>query len=259
MVLEAESLLPVWDELEPPATEPEAFEPQEALDIMDDTADEIVDESSDMSTGKQPGHEEEARDERRGRRRRRRRGRVRSREDAPAADSSAVKGPDEELGADESVVSESLEIEAEITAKEDTEEDRPGDQLTERRGRRRRRGRGREPIRDEQAGEEEGAIVDDDFDFGSAAEDRDDADASDEHELDGDEKHDDQHIEDEDDDGGESPRIGFRNIPTWQDAIGMMIAKNMESRSRNPGSARGPNGRGGRSGGRGRGRRPDRR
>ena len=39
----------------------------------------------------------------------------------------------------------------------------------------------------------------------------------------------------QDEDGGESPRIGFRNIPTWQDAIGVIIAKNMESRTRNPG------------------------
>ena len=73
----------------------------------------------------------------------------------------------------------------------------------------------------------------------------------------------------DDEDGGESPRIGFRNIPTWQDAIGVMIAKNMESRARNPGGSRGPGGRGGggrgrggRGGGRdrgGRGRRPERR
>ena len=65
--------------------------------------------------------------------------------------------------------------------------------------------------------------------------------------------------EEGDDDGGESPRIGFRNIPTWQDAIGVMISKNMESRARNPGGSRGPGGRGGRGGGgRGRGRRPER-
>jgi hypothetical protein len=40
----------------------------------------------------------------------------------------------------------------------------------------------------------------------------------------------------------------------------MMIAKNMEARSRNPGGQRGSGGRSGRGGGgRGRGRRPDRR
>ena len=66
------------------------------------------------------------------------------------------------------------------------------------------------------------------------------------HDFEGDDEHDDE-------DGGESPRIGFRNIPTWQDAIGVMIAKNMESRSRNPGGPRGSGGRGGRGGG-GRGR-----
>ena len=30
----------------------------------------------------------------------------------------------------------------------------------------------------------------------------------------------------------------------WQDAIGVMIAKNMESRARNPGGSRGPSSRG---------------
>ena len=67
--------------------------------------------------------------------------------------------------------------------------------------------------------------------------------------------------EGEDEDGGESPRIGFRNIPTWQDAIGVMIAKNMESRARNPGGSRGPEGAAeedGDAGAEGRSRRPRR-
>ena len=55
------------------------------------------------------------------------------------------------------------------------------------------------------------------------------------------------------DDGDDSPRIGFRNIPTWQDAIGVMIAKNMESPATKSRRFPRPGGRGGR-GGRGRGR-----
>ena len=249
VVVEAEASLPVWDELEPPATEPESFEPQEALDIMDETADEFGDESSDEiavtteSIDEQSTTEEGATEERRGRRRRRRRGRGRSREDAPSAETPTANESSEEPDSDESVASEFVESDVDSSAKEDAEEDRSEEGPAERRGRRRRgRGRGRDQVRDEQTGEEETAIVDDEFDFGGTEEEaRSDASASDEHDFDGDEEHDGEHDEnnedaDEDEDGGESPRIGFRNIPTWQDAIGMMIAKNLESRSRNPGS-----------------------
>jgi hypothetical protein len=49
---------------------------------------------------------------------------------------------------------------------------------------------------------------------------------------------------DEDHDGPPG-RMGFRNIPTWGDAVGTIIAKNLESRSRSPGNGgRGNRGRG---------------
>src|SRR5208283_1605978 len=44
------------------------------------------------------------------------------------------------------------------------------------------------------------------------------------------------HAEDSDDE--DSPRVGFRNIPTWQETVGYVIATNMESRAKNPGSGR---------------------
>ncbi len=285
--VEAEAALPVWSDLEPSATEPESFEPQEALDIMDETAgDDFDDEASDAASaasesaaGEGPSSEQREGDERRPRRRRRRRGRGRCREDATSAEGGAAgeheKGYDhgEEPSERESIVSEGAESNVDGPSMEPSETDRA--ERPERRGRRRGRGRdrdrGRDPIQGgqsrgegegarEEGGREEGSregtreedAADDEFDFpGPDDENSVGAGVGDEHDFDGD--------EDGDEEGGESPRIGFRNIPTWHDAIGMMIAKNMEARARNPGGQRGPGGRGGQRGGRGRGRRPDRR
>ncbi|HUY90849.1 MAG TPA: hypothetical protein VMV10_19090 [Pirellulales bacterium] len=49
-------------------------------------------------------------------------------------------------------------------------------------------------------------------------------------------------------------KANHRSIPSWDEAIGMIIATNMEARSKNPGAGGGPRGRGGR--GRGGRRRP---
>ena len=36
--------------------------------------------------------------------------------------------------------------------------------------------------------------------------------------------------------GGDRPaRLGFRGIPTWEEAVGMLITKNLEARARRPG------------------------
>lgn len=45
---------------------------------------------------------------------------------------------------------------------------------------------------------------------------------------------DDEDAEDEDDDDGHPDRSLHRAIPTWDEAVGLVIATNMESRSRNP-------------------------
>jgi hypothetical protein len=37
-----------------------------------------------------------------------------------------------------------------------------------------------------------------------------------------------------------------RGIPSWEDAIGMIVATNMEARSKNPNAGGSPRGRGGR-------------
>ena len=87
-VADLDSAVPEWDDLEPSATEPRSFEPQEALDIMDETADEFGEDSaeetsasSESARGDSAGGEAPT-EEQRSRRRRRRRGRGRGREGA---------------------------------------------------------------------------------------------------------------------------------------------------------------------------------
>lgn len=46
-----------------------------------------------------------------------------------------------------------------------------------------------------------------------------------------------------------SGRAGHRNVPTWQDAVGVMVEKNLASRSKNPGGGQAQK-RGGRRSGR---------
>ena len=65
---------------------------------------------------------------------------------------------------------------------------------------------------------------------------------------------------DEDDqlDGDRPARVGFRGIPTWEEAVGLVITKNLEARSKRPngGPPKGRGDRGGRdSRGRGNGKR----
>lgn len=58
---------------------------------------------------------------------------------------------------------------------------------------------------------------------------------------------------DEEDDDDVVDHGEHRSIPTWQDAIGLVVGANMEARAKNPGGNRGGRGRGGRGrGGRGR-------
>jgi hypothetical protein len=272
MAAEIEAELTAWDDIDPTATEPRSFEPQEALDVMDETADEFEEEFSGEAPAESGEARPQERDERRPRRRRRR-GRGRNRGGAPESAERPFDEPGHEHAA-EGEFGEGMETEPSEAAESEAAEfdrgesnrggsDRGASDRGERRPRGRRRGRG--------AGSSVGRGSDD------AIRRREDS-FADEEELDAEgpdefaETEYDEEIHagaensgdfeaDEDEDGGESPRIGFRNIPTWHDAIGVMISKNMESRARNPGGSRGHGGgRGGRGRGRGgRDRRPDRR
>jgi hypothetical protein len=61
--------------------------------------------------------------------------------------------------------------------------------------------------------------------------------------------------EDETDGDQRAPRLGFRGIPTWEEAVGLIINKNIEARAKQPsgGSSHGRGNRGPRDkrGGRG--------
>ena len=92
-VEEAEAAMAGLGRLEPSATEPESFEPQEALDIMDETADEFGDEESEEDAAATVTAGEKSAGERKCHGRSRttiappsppRRGRGRGREEAPA-------------------------------------------------------------------------------------------------------------------------------------------------------------------------------
>ena len=51
---------------------------------------------------------------------------------------------------------------------------------------------------------------------------------------------------DEDDADATSARVGFRSIPTWEEAVGTIVAANLEARAKRPGNDAPPRSRGGR-------------
>lgn len=112
----------------------------------------------------------------------------------------------------------------------------PEGDATERRPRRRRARRGRSPAR------EQGSRQPKSFNEENAAVEDLDGDVASEMST--------SYDEDIDDEEGESDvvgaKAGFRNIPTWQEAVGIIVATNLESRAKRPGNGGSPRGRGGR-------------
>ena len=145
---EIEAELTAWDDMDPTATEPQAFEPQEALDVMDETADEFDEEFSGEAGAASTESTPQERDERRGRRRRRR-GRGRNRDAAEGSERPSTE-PGQEQAADGGF-GEGLESEPSEAAADETEDKTSEDDRGERRPRGRRRGRGgdRDRRRDE--------------------------------------------------------------------------------------------------------------
>ena len=90
-----------WDDLDPTATEPRSFEPQEALDVMDETADEFEEGFAAEGTATTGESAQPEPDERRGRRRRRGRGRGRNREEADTAEARFAEPPEEQSRGEE--------------------------------------------------------------------------------------------------------------------------------------------------------------
>lgn len=237
-----------------------------ANELDDESADELAGYGADTAV-EQPagdmaedaagsGAETPAIERKSGRRRRKRR--RRSREPGEARSEAA---PGEEPVAQRTDV----EFETSEEPEEEREEEEPAtasesaeSEPSERRPRRRRR---RGASRRAEKGPREESARDDRVNAEPPGDEEED-------ELETDNLHDSDDFEDEDHEEGEegeegegkSARIGFRNIPTWGEAVGIIIATNMESRAKNPGSGRSQGGNRGRGGNRpGRRRPPDKR
>lgn len=98
---EIEAELTAWDDLDPTATEPRAFEPQEALDVMDETADEFEEDFAAEAAAPAGESTEQERDDRRGRHRRRRRGRGRNRDETETAEAGFTGPPKEQASGEQ--------------------------------------------------------------------------------------------------------------------------------------------------------------
>lgn len=250
-------------------------EPIAPADLVSDSAAQFAELAEELPTAAeqsadaQPEGTEAGTSERRGRRRRRRRRRgprdvaseartSASEGDEPAATSEIIDFDNLEGEIESESESETIEVADEVADVEPRQGEPEGEPGRRRPRRRRRRGPGRDRERtdDRERTEQDAQPADtlerapvrepDDeisFDEPKVHEDDDSFDAG----------HDFEEEHEEGDD--ESPRIGFRNIPTWDNAISTIIAKNMESRAKNPNTGRPPSGHG-RGGNRGRRRPP---
>lgn len=202
----------------------------------DDSDDEAADESEGRREGDRP------------RRRRRRRGGRRSRrnrEERTAREQPEVEGVAENADLESETVSDAIEASLDAAAQtefgEEEEAAAEGSaEPRERKGRRRRRRRGRrrsEGVKGEAA--ETGELSDEAA--ASPVEDDDDGmlDTADVPLGIEDEEHD-EHLD----------KNSHRAIPSWEDAIGMIVAVNMEARAKSPRSSGPPRGRGRGRGGR---------
>ncbi|MGA2066558.1 MAG: hypothetical protein ABSG86_16395 [Thermoguttaceae bacterium] len=223
-----------------PVEEPD--EPQPVAEVLTEAAEGLSEVAEELATvaevGEEPAparvgesaparEEESAPERKEGGRRRRRRRRSRSGFGAPAGAEPGGPGEAEPPEAELPEVDADLPSEQPDVAEAETD-------AVERTGRPaggRRRGRRERPSRPDIAREAETGGPDEtpveaDLDEHEELTDEDQAEAE-----------------------GGADHVGFRNIPTWPEAVGMIIAKNMESRAKNPGNPRprgGPRGRGGR-------------
>jgi ribonuclease E len=205
---------------------PRQVEPEDEIKFEEiDEFGNVVDERGEQT--------EEGEEQRPRRRRRRRRGRGRE---------SARGGAGEERDSarDELDEEQSLTRDAEDESEEGDEGEAAGDEGDRPPRRRRRRRRGGRARDDE---EPTRSRADVNGESGRADDEDDEDDAEGAHAAASD---------DEDDDGEDSPRDSHKNIPTWSEAISVMVETNLQSRRNAPSRPSGPRERG--RGGRGRGR-----
>ncbi len=250
------------------------------IDLLEDLDEPLTATGEGRETPRgeagQRGETRQRDDEQRGgrRRRRRRRGGRRLREDAQAARSDEPRDEtsdflEVEFAEGDGPTADFLDDVAPAFDEEEAETDEPREvesgeaepREKRRRGRRRGRGRGRthDAGREAPAATERTAADDDDLldELASAGSPRDQRQPRVRDDL-GDVDTDSEIDADADDDAQDDAELrpSHRAIPSWQEAVGMIVAANMESRAKNPHSAsQRPRGRGGRGRGRGRERR----
>ncbi|HEX5447215.1 MAG TPA: hypothetical protein VFW87_25595 [Pirellulales bacterium] len=245
------------------------------IDLLEDLDEPLTAAGEGRET--QRGEAGQRDDEQRGgrRRRRRRRGGRRLREDAQAARNDEPRDEtsdflEVEFAEGDGPTADFLDDVPPAFDEEDVETDEPREvesgeaEPREKRRRGRRRGRGRGRTHDagregSAAATERTAAEDDDLldELAAVGSPRDERQPRVRDDL-GDVDTDSEIDADADDDAQDDAELrpSHRAIPSWQEAVGMIVAANMESRAKNPHSAsQRPRGRGGRGRGRGRERR----
>jgi hypothetical protein len=226
------------------------------FDMLDTIDAELVED--DAAAGAESAGESVDEEGRPRRRRRRRRGGRRNRRDRPPADQPASEESLGDTADDEEPTDLDLEVDEPERA-EQAEEGEPRERKGRRRRRRRGSGRGRERAAEGPAASGDKSRVDGESADVDDVDDYDDEFGDDFGDDDlGDEVAtvtagaDDAEGESESS-GGQGEKNSHRAIPSWEEALGTMIATNMEGRSKNPrgGAPRG-RGRGGSRGGQGR-------
>ncbi|HEV2971764.1 MAG TPA: hypothetical protein VGY55_17450 [Pirellulales bacterium] len=219
---------------------------------------ELIDDI-ELESGKAPLADERSEEQKSGkRRRRRRRGGRRSRRESDATASEAAEAEVADEGsADLEFGDETTSEAAPRLEPEGSQEGRPDDRPARRRRRRggRRGGSHNAEAEKSDAPRERPSETEEFLGSDDAFETREFAAESPEHEVDRRSRDDAEDADDDEPNGDELPegKAASRDIPTWKEVIGLIIAGNMESRARSPKSGGGPyRGRG--SGGRGHGR-----
>jgi len=201
----------------------ERFDFEEPYDLLESSEAE---KSTEEAVGEDSESTEEKRPRRRRRRRRRGRGGEQRRPSEPVSDedSGQVASEEEAVAAGEESLGEE-----EQPVGEESETGRTSDRRSRRR--RPRRGRNRRDTESESpAGAEPVSSVEEEFEHTESFDDAETAEAGAEGDVE-----------------GEQPaRMGFRGIPTWEDAVGLLIDKNIEARSKRPAGGPHHNGHGNR-------------
>ncbi len=209
-------------EREPHETPP-SEKPEESPNFFDERFDfeepyDLLESSDSEKTEEATGEESESTEEKRPRRRRRRRRRGRGGEQRRETETTSDERSDESIS--ELGVVSAEEESADVDQRQPVGEESEREETGERRPRRRRSRRGRNRRETESAPRASGEKAGSDEDLDHAEP----HDVGDEFDL----------GEEGSAEGEQPARMGFRGIPTWDEAVGLLIDKNIEARSKRP-------------------------